>query len=54
MSLAEGVQTRAASHQVVETYVKFYGSTQGGTPWVPTPSLRYTRNVRVADGRIWR
>jgi hypothetical protein len=49
-----GVQTRAASHQIVETYVKFYGSTQGGTPWVPTPSLRYTRNVRVADGRIGR
>ncbi|HEU4384422.1 MAG TPA: heparin lyase I family protein [Anaeromyxobacteraceae bacterium] len=49
-----GVQTRAPSHQIVETYVKFYGSTQGGTPWSPTPSLRYTRNVRVAGGRIWR
>jgi hypothetical protein len=49
-----GVQTRAASHAAVETYVKFYGSTQGGTPWSPTPSIRYTRNVRVAGERIWR
>jgi len=49
-----GVQTRAASHATVETYVKFYGSTQGGTPWTPTPSIRYTRNLRVAGERIWR
>ncbi len=49
-----GVQTRATSHQIVETYLKFYGSTQGGGPWVPTPSLKYTRNVRVAGERIWR
>jgi hypothetical protein len=49
-----GVQTRAASHQIVETYLKFYGSTQGRGPWVPTPSLKYTRNVRVAAERIWR
>jgi hypothetical protein len=49
-----GVQTRADSHQVVETYLKFYGSTQGRGPWVPTPSLKYTRNVRVAAERIWR
>jgi hypothetical protein len=49
-----GVQTRDSSHQVVETYLKFYGSTQGRGPWVPTPSLKYTRNVRVAGERIWR
>ncbi len=49
-----GVQTRAPSHETVETYVKFYGSTQGGTAWSPTPSVRYTRNVRVAGERIWR
>jgi hypothetical protein len=49
-----GVQTRTDSHETVETYMKFYGSTQGGTPWSPTPSVRYTRNVRIAGERIWR
>jgi hypothetical protein len=49
-----GVQTRATSHQIAETYLKFYGSTQGRGPWVPTPSLKYTRSVRVAGERIWR
>ncbi|HMA96419.1 MAG TPA: heparin lyase I family protein [Polyangiaceae bacterium] len=49
-----GVQTRATSHQFVETYLKFYGSTQGEGAWQPTPSLKYTRNVRVAGERIWR
>lgn len=48
-----GVQTRAASHQTVETYMKFYGSSQGRGPWVPTPTIKYTRNVRIADARIW-
>ena len=48
-----GVTTRAASHANVETYVKFYGSDQGKTPWAPTPSIRYTRNVRIAATRIW-
>lgn len=48
-----GVQTRAATHQIVETYSKFYGSSQGHGPWVPTPSLRYTRNVRIGNARIW-
>jgi hypothetical protein len=48
-----GVQTRAASHQIAETYMKFYGSSQGRGPWVPTPSLKYTRNVRIANARIW-
>jgi hypothetical protein len=49
-----GVQTRDAAHQIVETYLKFYGSTQGHGAWTPTPSLKYTRNVRVAGERIWR
>jgi len=49
-----GVQTRDSSHQIVETYLKFYGSTQGHGAWAPTPSLKYTRNVRVAGERIWR
>jgi PKD repeat protein len=48
------VQTRAAAHDTVETYVKFYGSRNGGTPWSPTPTVKYTRNVRVAGQRIWR
>ncbi len=49
------VQTRASSHAVAETYMKFYGSTQGAHgPWSPTPTLKYTRNVRVAGERIWR
>jgi len=50
------VQTRASSHGVIETYAKFYGSTQGDThgPWVPTPTVKYTRKVRVAGERIWR
>jgi hypothetical protein len=49
-----GAQTRAASHSNVETYMKFYGSQNGGTPWSPMQSVRYTRNVRFAGGRIWR
>jgi hypothetical protein len=47
-----GVRTRAPSHTSVEMYVKFYGSTQGHTPWDPTPTVRYTRNVRVAATHI--
>jgi hypothetical protein len=50
-----GVQTRSSTHRVVETYMKFYGSTQGAHgPWSPTPTVKYTRNVRVAGERIWR
>jgi hypothetical protein len=49
-----GVQTRASGHSVVETYIKWYGSTQGATDWNPTPTIRYTRNVRIASERIWR
>jgi len=49
-----GVATRRSSHTVVETYSKFYGSQNDGTrPWAPMPATRYTRNVRVANGRIW-
>jgi len=47
-----GVQTADVGHSVVEMYSKFYGSSQWGTPWSPTPSIRYTRNVRVSDGPI--
>jgi hypothetical protein len=49
-----GVQTRLPQHVNVEAYGKFYGSDQGRTPWSPSPSLKYTRNVRVAAERIWR
>jgi hypothetical protein len=48
------VQTRAASHDTVETYMKFYGSNNGGAAWSPGPSVKYTRNVRIAGERIWR
>jgi hypothetical protein len=47
-----GVQTRRSSHRIVETYIKFYG--QADSTWTPTPSVRYTRNVRIARERIWR
>jgi hypothetical protein len=49
-----GVQTRASSHSVVETYMKFYGSSNGGAAWSPAPAVRYTRNVRFAAQRIGR
>ena len=49
-----GARTAAASHTVVEATMKFYGSTQGGTPWSPTPTVKYMRNVRFAGERIWR
>ena len=48
-----GVQTRAASHSVVETYIKFYGEGHT-TPWTPTPSVKYVRNVRIGNARIWK
>lgn len=48
------VQTRASSHAVVETYMKWYGSTFTDGAWQPSPGIRYTRNVRVAGERIWR
>lgn len=49
-----GVVTRGDGHDSVETYQKFYGSANGGPTWTPTPSVKYMRNVRMADGRIWR
>jgi hypothetical protein len=49
-----GVVTKDASHDSVETYQKFYGSANSGNTWTPTPSVKYVRNVRMADGRIWR
>lgn len=47
-----GVQTCDPAHTNVEMYVKFYGNDQGATPWDPTPSIRYTRNVRIGNSRI--
>ncbi|WP_235963711.1 heparin lyase I family protein [Tautonia rosea] len=44
--------TRHPDHNVVETYMKFYGAAPSTTPWSPTPSVRYTRNVRIAADRI--
>jgi hypothetical protein len=46
-------RTRHPNHNVVENYVKFYGAAPTTTPWSPTPSVRYTRNVRIAADRIW-
>jgi len=48
-----GVRTRASNHTRVEVYGKFYGSTEGGAAWSPTPSIKYTRNVRISGERIW-
>jgi hypothetical protein len=50
----KGVITRAPSHVNVETYFKLYGSSQGRTPWTPTPTICDTRNMRVSGERIWR
>ncbi len=48
------VKTRQASHTVVEMYDKWYGAQNDGSrPWSPSPATRYTRNVRVGNGRIW-
>ncbi|WP_152049662.1 heparin lyase I family protein [Tautonia marina] len=46
-------RTRHPDHNVVETYMKFYGAAPSTTPWSPTPSIKYTRNVRIAADRIW-
>lgn len=50
----QGVKTRGQNHDSVETYMKFYGSANGGNTWTPTPSVKYMRNVRIAGQRIWR
>jgi hypothetical protein len=49
-----GVRTRGSGHDSVETYMKFYGSAISGPVWRPLPSVKYMRNVRMADRRIWR
>ena len=46
-----GVQTRDSDHAYVETYIKLYG--ESDTAWSPTPSIKYTRNVRISGERIW-
>ncbi len=48
-----GVQTCKTNHVNVEMYTKFYGSSNTGPAWSPTPIVRYTRNVRVSDQPIW-
>ena len=45
-------RTRANAHTIVEMNTKSYGSTQGHTQWTPTPTIRYVRNIRFADGPI--
>jgi hypothetical protein len=49
-----GVKTKGNTHNSVETYMKFYGSANGGPSWSPSPSVKYTRNVRMSNKRIWR
>jgi hypothetical protein len=50
-----GVQTADSSHENVEVYCKFYGNDQGAeSSWSPEPSIKYTRHVRISNGRIWR
>jgi hypothetical protein len=49
----KGAKTKASAHTVVEMYSKWYGASNGGGTWGPSPAVRYTRNVRVASGRIW-
>jgi hypothetical protein len=50
----QGVKTRGSNHSSVETYMKFYGSANGGNDWDPEPSVKYMRNVRMSASRIWR
>jgi hypothetical protein len=45
-------RTRADAHTDVEMNTKLYGSTEGHTAWTPTPTIRFVRNVRFADGPI--
>ncbi len=49
-----GVVTALPEHTEVELYIKHYGDDQGHTPWNPTPTIKYVRNVRIAGERIWR
>jgi hypothetical protein len=49
----DGVVTKGQGHESVETYQKFYGSANTGNNWSPLPSVKYMRNVRMANGRIW-
>jgi hypothetical protein len=49
-----GVKTKGSGHTSVETYMKFYGSAITGPVWRPLPSVKYMRNVRMANRRIWR
>jgi hypothetical protein len=48
------VRTKGSGHNSVETYLKFYGSAITGPIWNPLPSVKYLRNVRMSNQRIWR
>jgi hypothetical protein len=41
------VITALPSNTVVDYYVKLYAGVQGDNPWVPTPTIRYSRNARA-------
>ncbi len=46
--------TKRSSHSAIETYSKWYGAqNDGARSWTPSPTTRYTRNVRIANARIW-
>jgi hypothetical protein len=42
-----GAINSVPSNQFVEYYVKLYGGVQRDNPWTPTPTIRYSRNVRI-------
>jgi hypothetical protein len=49
-----GVATAGQGHNVVEFYIKLYGSAEGLTLWSPVGITKYVRNVRISGERIWR
>jgi hypothetical protein len=48
------VVTALPEHSAVELYIKHYGDDQGRTPWNPSKTIKYVRNVRISGARIWR
>jgi acyl carrier protein phosphodiesterase len=42
-----GAINSVPSNKLVEYYVKLYGGVQRENPWTPTPTIRYSRNVKV-------
>jgi hypothetical protein len=47
------VVTALPQHSEVEFYIKLYADDQGHTPWNPSPTVKYVRNVRISGQRIW-